>query len=204
MSKLEGRRVAWSAVGVDVYGRVVGDLRFRDGARVNAEVIRQGYARAYTGFAFEGRDVFERLEREARAAGRGLWAEVPADQPETIPWDDDANGRISCAEARRHGIAPVRRGHPAYDYMRDGDGDGVACEGRGQPPARARADRTEPETSGRADGTPSVAGTRRWDDNGNGRISCVEARRHRIAPVPRGHPAYDYMRDGDGDGVACE
>ena len=33
-----------------------------------------------------------------------------------------------CAEARAHGIAPVRRGHPAYEYMSDRDGDGVACE----------------------------------------------------------------------------
>ena len=44
-------------------------------------------------------------------------------------WDDNADGRITCAEARRHGIAPVRRSHPAYRYMRDGDGDGVVCEG---------------------------------------------------------------------------
>ena len=43
-----------------------------------------------------------------------------------------------------------------------------------------------------------------WDDSGNGRITCAEARRHGIAPVPRGHPAYRYMRDGDGDGVVCE
>lgn len=43
-------------------------------------------------------------------------------------YDDDGNGRITCAEARRHGIAPVPRSHPAYRYMRDGDGDGVVCE----------------------------------------------------------------------------
>lgn len=43
-------------------------------------------------------------------------------------YDDNGNGRISCAEARAHGIAPVERGHPAYEYMRDGDGDGVVCE----------------------------------------------------------------------------
>ena len=44
----------------------------------------------------------------------------------------------------------------------------------------------------------------RYDDNRNGRITCAEARRHRIAPVHRTHPAYRYMRDGDGDGVVCE
>ena len=43
-------------------------------------------------------------------------------------WDDNGNGRITCAEAQRHGIAPVRRGHPAYRFMRDADGDGVVCE----------------------------------------------------------------------------
>lgn len=40
----------------------------------------------------------------------------------------DDNGRITFAEARAHGIAPVPRGHPAYQYMRDGDNDGVVCE----------------------------------------------------------------------------
>ena len=43
-----------------------------------------------------------------------------------------------------------------------------------------------------------------YDDNGNGRITCKEARRHGIAPVPRSHPAYRYMRDGDRDGIVCE
>ena len=43
-------------------------------------------------------------------------------------YDDNRNGRITCAEARNHGIAPVHRGHSAYEYMRDGDGDGVVCE----------------------------------------------------------------------------
>ena len=43
-------------------------------------------------------------------------------------YDDNGNGRITCAEARRHGIAPVARSHPAYQFMRDGDGDGVVCE----------------------------------------------------------------------------
>ena len=49
--------------------------------------------------------------------------------PEALQrWDDNGNGRITCAEARAHGIAPVRRGHPAYEYMTDGDGDGMVCE----------------------------------------------------------------------------
>lgn len=43
-------------------------------------------------------------------------------------YDDNGNGRITCSEARAHGIAPLRRGDPAYQYMRDADGDGVVCE----------------------------------------------------------------------------
>ena len=53
---------------------------------------------------------------------------LPADVDALALWDDNRNGRITCAEARRHGIAPVPRGHPAYRWMRDGDGDGVVCE----------------------------------------------------------------------------
>ena len=45
-----------------------------------------------------------------------------------VLYDDNGNGRISCAEARAHGIAPVGREHPAYRYMRDPDADGVVCE----------------------------------------------------------------------------
>ena len=56
-------------------------------------------------------------------------------------------------------------------------------------------------TAGASSGTDALA---LYDDNGNSRITCAEARRHGIAPVPRTHPAYQYMRDGDGDGVVCE
>ena len=54
---------------------------------------------------------------------------VPDDNGDALArYDDNRNGRITCKEARRHGIAPVRRDHPAYRYMRDGDGDGIVCE----------------------------------------------------------------------------
>ena len=43
-------------------------------------------------------------------------------------YDDNRNGSITCKEARRHGIAPVARSHPAYRFMRDADADGVVCE----------------------------------------------------------------------------
>ena len=65
--------------------------------------------------------------------------------------------------------------------------------------------RTAPTAQGDTErGTGGDGVLARYDDNRNGRITCKEARRHGIAPVPRAHPAYRYMRDGDGDGVVCE
>lgn len=122
-STFEDQAVSWKAVGVDVYGRFLALLELPDGTSVNQEIIRQGYARPYVA-----------PSRRARTPPRGSSSPPPSAAPgptpaaEPLPWDDNANGRISCAEARAHGIAPVRRGHPAYRYMRDGDGDGVVCE----------------------------------------------------------------------------
>ena len=65
----------------------------------------------------------------------------------------------------------------------------------------------EPSVPQSADAEPASSGTNAlelWDDNGNGRTTCAEARKHGIAPVKRGHPAYKHMRDGDGDGWVCE
>ncbi len=43
-------------------------------------------------------------------------------------YDTNRNGRITCSEARAHGIAPVSSDHPAYEHMNDSDGDGIVCE----------------------------------------------------------------------------
>ena len=55
-------------------------------------------------------------------------ATPPATNDALALYDNDGNGRITCAEARRHGIAPVHRGHIAYPFMNDRDNDGVVCE----------------------------------------------------------------------------
>ena len=41
---------------------------------VNIRLILEGYARAYTKYPFELRDMFEAAERQAREEGRGLWS----------------------------------------------------------------------------------------------------------------------------------
>ena len=74
--------------------------------------------------------VEERIVSDGRSTG------LPE---EVARWDDNGNGRITCAEARAHGIAPVGRDHPAYSYMRDGDGDGIVCEAGGGGASQQRA-----------------------------------------------------------------
>ena len=76
--------------------------------------------------------------REHNARTRGLhgtvcfserrWPRQPAGDDALARYQDNRNGRITCKEARWHGIAPVPRSHPAYRYMRHEDGDGVVCE----------------------------------------------------------------------------
>ena len=127
--------------------------------------------------------VFARGETPAAAVAPS--AQVPA---EIAAWDDNGNGRISCTEARAHGIAPVRRGHPAYPFMRDGDGDGVVCESGSSRAAPPRA-----PAAGRATGAgcgpfPNCTALRRVHPNG----------------VQRGHCAYQRRMDRDNDGWACE
>lgn len=134
---LEGKhvRLEYDWERTDRYGRTLAYVRLPDGALLNAEIIRQGYGHAYTRFPFKYLDEFRQYEREAREAGRGLWGGQAGDLQaasglplSVAQWDDNRNGRISCAEARAHGIAPVRRGHPAYPFMNDPNNDGVICQ----------------------------------------------------------------------------
>jgi len=145
---LEGKlvRLEYDQRRTDRYGRTLAYVWLPDGPMANAEIIRRGFGHVYTRFPFRYLEEFRKLEREARLADHGLWGAedsapaAPADAPaDGAAWDDNDNGRVSCAEARRHGIAPVRRGHPAYAFMNDRDGDGVVCEaaGRDRDPAAA-------------------------------------------------------------------
>ena len=103
-------------------------------------------------------------------------------------WDDNRNGRVSCAEARAHGIAPVTHDHPAYPFMQDGDGDGVVCESGSR-----RASPASPPASPRASG--AGCGPYR---------NCAALRRDHPNGVARGHCAYQRRMDRDNDGRACE
>ena len=103
-------------------------------------------------------------------------------------------------------VVEVRR---AYDLTIDRrEADALeqilaACESTALEPLVCLVNTARDRDTGTASGGNGDA-LARYDDNGNGRITCKEARRHGIAPVRLGHPAYRYMRDGDGDGIVCE
>jgi micrococcal nuclease len=61
----------------DRYGRTLGYVYLEDGRMLNAELVRQGYAHAYTRFPFRYLIEFRNLERDARQNGTGLWSSCP-------------------------------------------------------------------------------------------------------------------------------
>ena len=71
----------------DKYRRLLRYVYLPDGRLLNAEIIRQGYGFAYTRFPFSKMEEFRVLERDAREAGRGLWADESAatSQADTKP-----------------------------------------------------------------------------------------------------------------------
>lgn len=60
--------------GTDRYGRSIGEIQLPDGRILNDEMLRAGLAWWYRDYSKDER--YAALEREARAARRGLWADA--------------------------------------------------------------------------------------------------------------------------------
>jgi micrococcal nuclease len=58
----------------DVYGRVLAYVVLASGKSVNAEMVRNGWARVYRATWFRDLSAYERLEAEARERKLGIWA----------------------------------------------------------------------------------------------------------------------------------
>lgn len=80
----------------DAYGRWVAEAFLADGRSLNTMLVREGWAWWYRDYAGHRRDL-ARLEREARRAGRGLWAE----KDPTPPWDYRASRRAARSDQSR-------------------------------------------------------------------------------------------------------
>lgn len=57
----------------DAYDRILAYVYLPDGRMLNAELIKEGYAFAYTRFPHKYLDEFRQYERDARFKAKGLW-----------------------------------------------------------------------------------------------------------------------------------
>lgn len=69
-----GRTVTVRVRETDDYGRLVAEVDLPDGRSLNRELLRAGHAWWYRRYAAESE--LQRLEAEARTAGRGLWGSL--------------------------------------------------------------------------------------------------------------------------------
>jgi endonuclease YncB( thermonuclease family) len=76
----------------DRHGRRLAYVWLPDGLLLNLEIIRQGYGFAFSKFPFARMEEFRAAEREARTAGRGMWANPDSDVVHTDPSREE-NGR---------------------------------------------------------------------------------------------------------------
>lgn len=121
--------VTLTEVDNDLYGgRVLAHVYLHGGDSLSDLLIVNGYGRPYDGGTRQGW-CDETIEMPVRRTSESVMAPSSAiaavlrdnaDAP-TNPtgdalalYDDNGNGHITCAEAGTHGIAPVRRNHPAY------------------------------------------------------------------------------------------
>ena len=118
-----GRPVEVAVQDTDRYGRAVGRVR-ADGRDVNAEMVRRGAVWVYRQY---NRDpALPRLEAEARATRRGLWALPEAER--VPPWEWRAAGAAAREQDREQGrrTAPsAARPPPAATFR--GETGGFAC-----------------------------------------------------------------------------
>lgn len=69
-----GKQAQVNVIDIDRYGRSVGEV-LCDGIYANAEMVKSGYAWVYRSYD-KGFKSFYALERTAKGAGLGLWADV--------------------------------------------------------------------------------------------------------------------------------
>jgi micrococcal nuclease len=77
-----GKDVTLQTFGKDKYGRTLADVILPDGTNVNHTLVKDGWCWWYRKYAQSNAEL-ERLERESRAAKKGLWVD-----PEPVPpWE---------------------------------------------------------------------------------------------------------------------
>jgi micrococcal nuclease len=79
--KISGKQVRLDIIDIDRYRRMVGMI-WMGGRNINLEMVREGYAEAYTEYPREPyRGEFLHAQREAKAARRGIWSLPDYERP---------------------------------------------------------------------------------------------------------------------------
>jgi endonuclease YncB( thermonuclease family) len=128
-----GKSVRVSVEGIGRYGRAVARIEVQ-GGDLGAMLIRDGLAWWYRQYA-PGASEYERLQRQARNAGRGLWSQPQPTPPwewrdrtsgpgETSTEDKDCSDFSTYSEALRF----FRAHQPGDPHNLDGNSDGEPCE----------------------------------------------------------------------------
>ena len=199
---------------VDPFGRLLAYVYLPDGEMFNETLLEDGYAQVATYPPnVKYVDRFLEVQREARAANRGLWGLSAAELcqqtdrgngigggcsgSESGSQTEDQSGssvsgvspqdtNLDCAGFETHEEAQrVLEQDPSDPHYLDGDGDGVACED---------LPKSQPDDQAPSPGSGS-------DSN----LDCASFATHEQAQkVLEQDPSDPNYLDGDGDGVACE
>jgi micrococcal nuclease len=94
---------------LDRYGRTLAYVFLDDGTFFNGELLRQGYAHAYTGFALRYRAELDADEAVARRARRGLWTSAATPLPEPIIANRKSGLYHLPGQAHYHDVAESNR-----------------------------------------------------------------------------------------------
>ena len=108
------------------YGRLLAYVYLQDGTDFNAELLKQGYARAYTEGSFRKESYYVSLENEAKSSKKGLWS-CKSEQAKIVVYstpsgayiyiDGQYKGITPKAIEVREGSHDVRVSKPGYyDY----------------------------------------------------------------------------------------
>lgn len=158
----------------DKYGRLLAYVyRDSDGLDFNAELIRQGFAHAYTLYPFERLDEFRRYEVEARTAARGLWASnaTSARGPPTLAQAELAEDEKTALPKKTHerhtsSYSPPSNSSSGTVHVRGyyrKDGTYVRPHTRRRPRTSARASSRQAAPQPRSSGRVHVRGYYRKD-----------------------------------------
>jgi len=121
-----GKEVTLHTFGNDKYGRTIADVLLPDGTNVNHTPVKEGWCWWYRKYA-PGNTVLEGLEKEAREARKGLWADPALILHIPVAWSNNpANSATVYSHSRCHPCQPTHRNTPLADlrlvvFDRNGD-----------------------------------------------------------------------------------